>query len=135
MIYCENFQYFLTFSKVSGSADGLQIRVNLANPKTRSPVVIIFDSNSSNLWRMIFQDPKKFSKYDSSLKSFSNLKYLLISRISDFQGWEKHKSNLQPNCVKDFNGFALPSCRYNGYLKIQFTMSMLIRQFDVWITS
>ena len=34
-----------------------------------------------------------------------------------------------------FNGFALPRCRYNGYLKIEFTRSMLILQFDVWITS
>ena len=33
------------------------------------------------------------------------------------------------NCVKDFNGFALPSCEYcgylGGYLKIQFTMSIM----------
>ena len=47
----------------------------------------------------------------------------------------KHMSYLQSNCVKDFNGFALLRRRCNGYLKIQFTMSMLIRQFDAWITS
>ena len=46
--------------KASGSADGLQIRVNLANPKIKNLMVIIFDSNSSNDWRMIFQNPKKF---------------------------------------------------------------------------
>ena len=37
-------------------------------------------------------------------------------------------------CEK-FNGLTLLRCRYNEYLKIQFTMSMLIRQFDIWITS
>ena len=30
---------------------------------------------------MIFQNPKKFTKYHFSLKSYSNLKYLRISRI------------------------------------------------------
>ena len=54
LVYCENVQYATTFNEVSKSADGLQIRVNLANPKIRNSVVIIFDSNSSNLWRMIF---------------------------------------------------------------------------------
>ena len=57
--FFESFQSFITFNDVSGSVDGLQIRVNLTNPKMRNLVVIIFDSNSSNLWRMIFQNPKK----------------------------------------------------------------------------
>ena len=83
LVFCENFQYFITFTEVSESADGLQIWVNLANPKIRNSVVIIFYSNSSNPWRMIFQNPKKFSKYDFSFKSFSNLKYLRI--FTDFR--------------------------------------------------
>ena len=58
--YGENFQYLVTFDEISESVDGLQIRVNLANPKIKNSVVIIFDSNSSNFWRMIFQNPKKF---------------------------------------------------------------------------
>ena len=33
MVFCENFQYLISFNEVSESADGLQIRVNLANPK------------------------------------------------------------------------------------------------------
>ena len=49
LVFCENFQYLITFNDVSESANGLQIRVNLANPKIRNSVVIIFDSNSSNL--------------------------------------------------------------------------------------
>ena len=49
LVFCENFQYLITFKEVSESADGLQIRDNLANPKIRNSVVIIFDSNSSNL--------------------------------------------------------------------------------------
>ena len=56
----------MTFNEVSESVDGLQIRVNLGNPKIKNSVVIIFDSNSSNLWRMIFQNPKKISKYHFS---------------------------------------------------------------------
>ena len=51
-----------TFNEVSESVDGLQIRINLANPKIKNSVVIIFVSNSSNLWRMIFQNPKKILK-------------------------------------------------------------------------
>ena len=83
LVFCENFHYFITFNEVSESADGLQILVNLANPKIRNSLVIIFDSNSNNLWRMIFQNPKKFSKYDFSFKSFNNLKYLRI--FTDFR--------------------------------------------------
>ena len=30
LVFCENFQYLITFNEVSESADGLQIRVNLA---------------------------------------------------------------------------------------------------------
>ena len=78
MVFCENFQYLITFNEISESVDGLQIRVNLANPKIKNSVVIILDSNSSNFWRMIFQNPKKFSKYHFSFKSYSNLKYLRI---------------------------------------------------------
>ena len=63
LVFCENFQYLITFNEVSESVDGLQIRVNLAYPKIKNSVVKIFDSNSSNFWRMIFQNPKKFSKY------------------------------------------------------------------------
>ena len=33
--FCENFQYLITFNEVSQSVDGLQIRVNLANPKIK----------------------------------------------------------------------------------------------------
>ena len=54
LVFCENFKYLITFNEVSESVDGLQIRVNLANPKIKSSVVIIFDSHSSNLWRMVF---------------------------------------------------------------------------------
>ena len=71
MIVC-----IITFNEVSESASGLQIRVNLANPKIKDSVVIIFDSNSGNLWRIIFQNPKKISKHHFSFKSYSNLKYL-----------------------------------------------------------
>ena len=45
LVFRENFQYLITFKEVSESVDGLQIRVNLANPKIKSSVVIIFDSN------------------------------------------------------------------------------------------
>ena len=81
--FCENFQYLITFNEVLESVDGLQIRVNLANPKIKNSVVIIFDSNSGNVWRMIFQNPKKFSKYHFSFKCYSNLKYLRI--FTDFR--------------------------------------------------
>ena len=52
--FCEDFQYLITFKEVSESVDGLDIRVNLADPKIKNSVVIIFDSNSGNFWRMIF---------------------------------------------------------------------------------
>ena len=35
LVVCENFQYLITFNEVSESVDGLQIRVNLANPKLK----------------------------------------------------------------------------------------------------
>ena len=54
LVFCENFQYLIAFNEVSESVDRLKIRVNLGNPKIKHPVVIIFDSNSSNVWRMIF---------------------------------------------------------------------------------
>ena len=76
LVLYENFQYLITFNEVFESVDGLQIRVNLANLKLKKSVVIIFDSNSSSFWRMIFQNPKKVSKYYFSFKSHSNLKYL-----------------------------------------------------------
>ena len=60
LVFCENFQCLITFYEVSESVDGLQIRVNLANPKIKNSVVIIFDSNSSNFWGVIFQNPKNF---------------------------------------------------------------------------
>ena len=85
-------------------------------------MIIIFDSNSSNFGGMIFQNPKKISKYQFSFKSYSNLKYLRILQIlghSLITCMGKHKSNLQLKCLKDFNGFALPRYRYNGYLKPQ----------------
>ena len=44
LAFCENFQYLITFNEVSESADGLQIRVNLANPKIRNLVVKIFEN-------------------------------------------------------------------------------------------
>ena len=78
LVFCENFQYLITFNEASESVDGLQIRVNLANPKIKNSVVIIFDSNSSNFWRTIFQNPKRISKYHFSFKSYGNLKYLRI---------------------------------------------------------
>ena len=61
----------ITFNEVSESVDRLQIRVNLVNPKIKNSVVIIFDSNSSNVWSMIFQNPKKFSKYHFSFKTYN----------------------------------------------------------------
>ena len=136
LFFGENFQYLITFNEVSESVDGLQIRVNLANPKIKNSVVIIFDSNSSNFWRI-----RKISyHYHFLFKSYCNLKYLRI--FTDFRpftnkmyGKNTHRIYVQSNCVKDFNGFALPCCRYNGFLKIQLTMSMSIRQFDFWITS
>ena len=79
----KNFQYLITFNEVSESVDGLQIRINLANPIIKNSVAIIFDNNSSNFWRMIFQNPKKFSKYHFSFKSYRNLKYLRI--FTDFR--------------------------------------------------
>ena len=33
--FCENFQYLISFNEVSESVDGLQIRVNPANPKIK----------------------------------------------------------------------------------------------------
>ena len=81
--FCENLQYLVTFNEVYESVDGLQIRVNLANPKIKNSVVIIFYNNSSNVRRMIFQNPKKFSKYNFLVKSYSNLKYLRI--FTDFR--------------------------------------------------
>ena len=82
-VLCENVQYLITFNEVSESVDRLEILVNLANPKIKTLVVIIFDSSSSNLRRMIFQNPKKCSKYNFSFKSYSNLKYLRI--FTDFR--------------------------------------------------
>ena len=59
LVFCENFR--------------LQTQVNLANLKIKNSVVIIFDSNSSNFWRMIFQNPK-------------NLNHLSFKRIfTDFR--------------------------------------------------
>ena len=60
LVFCENFHYLITFNEASESVDGLQIRVNLAYSKIKNYVVIIFDSNSSNFWRMIFQNQKIF---------------------------------------------------------------------------
>ena len=78
LVLCENLQYLITFNEISESVDGFQIRANLANPKIKNSVVIIFDSNSSNCGGMIFKNPKKFSEYHFSFKSYSNLKYLRI---------------------------------------------------------
>ena len=78
LVICENFQYFITFNGVSESVDGLKIRVNLANPKIKNSVVIIFHNNSSNFWRILFQNLKKFSKDHFSFRSYSNLKYFQI---------------------------------------------------------
>ena len=83
MAFCQNFQFLITFNEASESVDGLQIRVNLANPKIKNSVVIILESNLSNFWRMIIQNPKTFSKYHFSFKSYSNLKYLRI--LTDFR--------------------------------------------------
>ena len=60
LVFWENFQFLTTFNEVSESVHGLQIRVNLANPIIKNSLVIIFYSNSSNLWRIIFQNPKTF---------------------------------------------------------------------------
>ena len=35
LVICENFQYLISSNEVSESVDGLQIRVNLANPKIK----------------------------------------------------------------------------------------------------
>ena len=78
LVICENFQYFITFNGVSESVDGLKIRVNLANPKIKNSVVIIFHNNSSNFWIILFQNLKKFSKDHFSFRSYSNLKYFRI---------------------------------------------------------
>ena len=83
LVFCENFQYLISFNEVSESVDGLEIRVNPVNPNIKNSVVIIFDSNLINCWRMIFQNPKKFSKYHFSFKSYSDLKYLRI--FTDFR--------------------------------------------------
>ena len=69
LVSCENFQSLITFNEVSGSVDGLQIRVNLANPKINNSVVTVFESNSSNLWGIVFQKPKKILKYQFPLKN------------------------------------------------------------------
>ena len=90
----------------------------------------------------MFQNQIKFSKYHFSFKSYSNLKYLQI--FMDFRPFTNKmywKTQVEftvestSNLEFDFNGFALPCCRYNGFLKIQFTMFMLICQFEAWITS
>ena len=60
LVSCKDFQSLKTLNKVSKSNDGLKIRVNLANLKIKNSVLTVFDSNSSHLWRMIFQKPKKF---------------------------------------------------------------------------
>ena len=75
---CENIHSLVTLNEVFESVDGLQIRVNLADPKIKNSVVIVFDSNAINPRRMIFQKPKKNSKYHFLFKSCSNLKYLRI---------------------------------------------------------
>ena len=36
LVFGENFQYLITFKEVSESVDGLQIRVNLANPQVKN---------------------------------------------------------------------------------------------------
>ena len=81
LVFCENFQYLITFNEVSKSADGLQIRLNLANPKIKNSVVKIFDSNSSNGWRMIFQNPKKFQNIIFHSKVIANLNIYRFSQI------------------------------------------------------
>ena len=35
LVFCEDFQYLIGFNEVSESVDGLQIRVNLVNPKIK----------------------------------------------------------------------------------------------------
>ena len=35
LVFYESFQYLITFNEVSESVDGLQIQVNLANPKIK----------------------------------------------------------------------------------------------------
>ena len=97
-------------------------------------MVTIFDRNSSNIWRMIFLNPKKIQNIIFHSKVIAIWNIYGFSRILGhllIKCMGKHISNLQ----KDFNGFALPCCGYNGFLKIQITMSMLIRQFGVYITS
>ena len=75
LVFCENFQYLITFNEVSECVDGLQIRVNLANPKIKNSVVLIFDSNLSFVWRMIFQNLKKFQNiiFHSKLIAIRNI--------------------------------------------------------------
>ena len=85
LLSCANFQSLVTFNRVSESVDGLQIRVNLADPKIENSVVTVFESNSSNFWGMIFQKLKKFSEYHFPLKRYSNLKYLRI--LTDFRSF------------------------------------------------
>ena len=43
LVSCENFQLLITSSEFSESFDGLQIRVNLADPKIKK-IVTVFDS-------------------------------------------------------------------------------------------
>ena len=44
------------FNEVSESVDGLQIQVNLADPKIKNSVVIISDSNSSTHFHRIKEE-------------------------------------------------------------------------------
>ena len=59
-VFRENFQSLIAFNEASESDDGSKIHLDPLNPNIKNSVVIIFDSNSSNFWRMIFQNPKKF---------------------------------------------------------------------------
>ena len=94
---------------------------------------MILDSNSSNVWRMIFQKSEKISKYHFSFKSYSNLKYLRI--FMDFRPFTNKMYGKNTHRIYNRTVSKIltdsPCCRYNGYLKIQFTVSMLIRQFNV----
>ena len=49
LVSCENLQSPITFNDVSESVDGLQMQVNLPDPKIEKSVVTVFYSKSSNL--------------------------------------------------------------------------------------
>ena len=82
-------------------------------------MVIIFDSNPSNLWTLIFENPLKISKYHFLFKSNSNLEFLRSLRIlghSLIKCMGKTHNKFTVEVCKNFNGFASKNSVHNVYV-------------------